>query len=394
MNHAIILAAGLSERFNKGRKKQEDKLLVEVNGKPIVYYSISAINDHHLIDDIILVVSKGNKKALQEMIDRYKFSKVKTMVVGGKTRLGSLEQGLKSLKKPEPGPQDLIVDHNGSNPLPSYEEITDVIIEAEEHGAAIVGHKVTSTVKKIKGKKVEATVDRQNLFNAETPQVVQYNLLKKALKNAEKKALDVTDEAMLLEAIDEKVHTIKAHENNIKVTLNKDVNHVRNALGETPEGFLVGIGQDSHLFSKEDLGLTLAGVLFEDQPKLEANSDGDVILHALFNGLSQAIGDKSLGAYADKMCIDKGIKDSAKYLEPLLKKLKTKKLKIQNIGVMLECKIPKIDKITPLLKKSLAKILNIETKKVGITATSGENATTFGQGLGIQCFCIVSLSKK
>ena len=393
MNHAIILAAGTSERFNKGRKKTEDKLLVEVKGRPIIYYAISSLNDHHLVDSIILVVSKDNKKEIQAIVKKYNFLKVKEVVEGGKTRQESLAKGIRGFKKPEPGPQDLVTVHNGANPLPSYEEITDAIVAAEEKGAAIVGHKIKSTIKQIKGKKVEGTIDRKTLFEAQTPQIAQYGILIKALKNAEKKKLEVTDEAMLLEEIGQEVEVVPAHENNIKVTSLKDIEVVRVALGEMPGNFFVGIGQDSHLFCKEEYGLTLAGVLFKDQKKLEANSDGDVILHALFNSISQAIGEQSIGVYADEMCIKKGIKDSSKYLEPLLEKLETKKLKIHNLGVMIECKIPKIDKITPLLKKSLAKILKIDAKRIGITATSGENATAFGEGLGIQCFCIVSLSK-
>jgi len=397
MNYAIILAAGTSERFNakaKAPKASEDKLLTEVAGHPVVYYSIAAINDHHLVNEVVLVVNKKNKKEIEKLLDRFKFTKVKKIVIGGKTRQESLELGLASLDKPEPAPKDLIIVHNGANPCPSYEEITDAAMEAEEHGACIVGHKIKSTIKKVKGKKVEGTIDRENLFEAQTPQIAEYGLLQKALAKAKKQKLETTDEAMLIEEYGHKVGTVEAHENNFKITTKKDVDHLRIVLGETPEGFKVGIGQDSHLFSKEDMGLTLAGVLFKDQPKLEANSDGDVILHALFNGLSQAIGEKSLGAYADEMCSEQGIKDSKKYLEPLLKKLKEQRLSIQNVGVMIECKMPKIDKLNSLLKKSLSKILKIDEKKIGITATSGENATAFGAGLGIQCFCIVSLKKR
>ena len=66
-------------------------------------------------------------------------------------------------------------------------------------------------------------------------------------------------------------------------------------------------------------------------------------------------------------------------------------LEIGNVGLMMECKIPKIDPIAKKLKQSLAKILDIDIRKVGITATSGENMTVFGSGLGVQCFAIVSL---
>jgi len=147
------------------------------------------------------------------------------------------------------------------------------------------------------------------------------------------------------------------------------------------------------MFNKEKKGLTLGGVFLKDEPRLKANSDGDVILHAIFNAISQAIGDQSLGFYADPLC-EKGVKDSKKYLEIVLKKVEKLGLEIGNIGIMLECKIPKIDPLTKKLKTSLASILKIDAKKIGITSTSGENLTAFGSGLGIQCFSIVSLLVK
>lgn len=398
MNYAIILAAGRCERFNASiksasHKNSQDKLLYGVAGRPLIYYTLSSLNDHHLVESIILVVNSSNQKPIEEIIEKYKFSKVKKITLGGKTRQESLEKGLAAIKKPSPSPSDIIIVQNGANPNPSYDEITDAVIKAEEFGACIVGRSITSTVKKIKGKKVEQTLDRKSLFAAETPQVSKFNLLQKALLTAKKRKFEATDEAMLLELIKIKPEIAKASENNFKITTEADLERLKSVLGETPESFRVGIGQDSHIFSKTEKGLTLAGVLFKDQSKLEANSDGDVILHAIFNALSQAIGDKSLGFYADPLCIKYNIKDSAKFLEPLLKKIKENKYEIHNLGVMLECKFPKIDKLNSTLKQSLSAILKVDVKKIGITATSGENATIFGQGLGIQCFAIVSLAR-
>ena len=153
----------------------------------------------------------------------------------------------------------------------------------------------------------------------------------------------------------------------------------------------MGIGQDSHEFGSKK-GLTLAGLYLEKEPKTEANSDGDVVLHAIFNAISQALGDHSLGFYADPLC-EKGITDSKKYLEPLLKRIKKEKFTLNSLGLMFECKNPQIDPLAGKIKKSLSEILGLNATRIGITATSGENLTSFGAGLGIQCFAIVSLVK-
>lgn len=380
MSHAIILAAGKSERFGK-----KDKLLVEISGKPLIYYTLMAFNDHPEVSTVTLVVNRQNSAKIKEIVRKYRFPKVKKYVFGAKTRQESVKNGLNSLKIKA---EEVVLVHNGANPLPSQAEISECLKKAKKVGACIVGHFITSTIKEVKVSHVLKTHDRNKLFAAETPQCAKFGVLRAALK----KAADCTDEAMALEEVGQKIAFVKAGENNFKITTEKDLIHLKSILGETPEDFLVGIGQDSHEFDTVK-GLTLAGLRLPQELKLKANSDGDVILHAIFNAISQAIGEKSLGFYADKK-FEKGITDSRKYLEPLLKKLVRKNLKINSLGLMLECKAPKIDPINSKIKKSLSEILSLSQEKIGITATSGEGLTVFGQGRGIQCFAIISLTKQ
>ncbi len=388
MNYAIILAAGEGQRC-EGVK---DKLLVEVAGKPVVYYSLIAFNDQPDIAEIIVVVNNKNKDKIKKLVKEFELKKVKKFVIGGKSRQESVSNGMKSLEK-KAKPKDIVLVHNAANPLPSMNEISECINISIENGACIVGHFINSTIKEISKDKILKTHDREKLFAAETPQAAQYNILKKALKNAEKEKLEVTDEAMLLEAIDQDISYIQADEHNIKITTSTDIKNLKTVLGELPNDIKVGIGQDSHMFEKEEMGLFIAGIELKDEKKLQANSDGDVILHAIFNALSQAIGENSIGFYADEM-YEKGITDSKKYLKPLLAKIKKKKLQINSLGIMLECKTPKIDPLVPKIKKSLSEIFDLKSSKIGVTATSGEHMTLFGAGLGIQCFAIASLVKE
>jgi 2-C-methyl-D-erythritol 4-phosphate cytidylyltransferase/2-C-methyl-D-erythritol 2,4-cyclodiphosphate synthase len=387
MNYALILAAGRGQRM----KTQQDKLLLQVGGKPLIYHSLVAFNDHPEIEGIVLVVNKANKFELERLVKKYHLPKVRKIIIGGLTRQQSFAKGFEVLPK-NIGKNDVIIAHNGDNPCITQEEIENVIKESKENGACIAGHYVTSTIKEVNDKHILKTHDRDKLFAAETPQAATYSLFVKALANAKKKKLEVTDEAMLLEEIGQKVAYIEASENNFKITTNHDLQKVRAVFGDLPEDFRVGLGQDSHTFDSEKMGLTLAGIFISDQPKLKANSDGDVILHAIFNALSQAIGDMSLGFYADDIC-EKGVTDSKKYIEIILKKVEQQKFKINSLGLMIECKKPKIDPLTSKLKKSLCNILNLPPSRIGITATTGENLTMFGAGLGIQCFAIVSLVK-
>ncbi len=155
----------------------------------------------------------------------------------------------------------------------------------------------------------------------------------------------------------------------------------------------VGIGQDSHRFSEDkNKSLVLGGVDFPGEVGMEGNSDGDVVIHALCNALRSAIGKGSLSVYSDKMC-KKGIIDSVKYLEVALSQIDKVDYKINNISISIEAQKPKIESNKFKIKTRLAEIININENCVGITATTGEGLTAFGQGKGIQAFAIVSLIK-
>jgi len=156
----------------------------------------------------------------------------------------------------------------------------------------------------------------------------------------------------------------------------------------------IGFGTDSHRFEhKKEKPLILGGVKITNQNGLSANSDGDVVLHALFNAISQACGGESLGYYADPL-LKEGIVDSREYLKSALKMAKDLDYRINNIGVMIEAKRPYISmKDSKRMKKSIADIAEIDEDRIGITFTSGEGLTEFGRGKGIYVQAIVSLVK-
>jgi 2-C-methyl-D-erythritol 2,4-cyclodiphosphate synthase len=151
--------------------------------------------------------------------------------------------------------------------------------------------------------------------------------------------------------------------------------------------FKTGIGQDSHAFEKNNKPLLLAGIDFSYKQGLRANSDGDVLLHALTNAISSITGVNILGAKADKLC-QQGITDSSEYLKLALADLKN--IELQHIAIAIECLVPKISPKIDAMKINLANLLNLNVDDIGITATTGEGLTAFGKGEGIQVFCIVS----
>ncbi|HOT45584.1 MAG TPA: 2-C-methyl-D-erythritol 2,4-cyclodiphosphate synthase [Spirochaetota bacterium] len=155
-----------------------------------------------------------------------------------------------------------------------------------------------------------------------------------------------------------------------------------------------GFGMDSHRFAAGDTKkLILGGVEIPGEPGFEANSDGDVVFHALFNAVSQALGEGSISYFADPLC-RKGVTDSGEYLAVIRDIMGQRGYAIGNIGIMLEGSRPRIAGREGPMKDRIAGIFTITPDRIGITATSGEGLTDFGRGLGMQCFCVVTLQRK
>lgn len=163
--------------------------------------------------------------------------------------------------------------------------------------------------------------------------------------------------------------------------------------------FRVGIGQDSHRIKAYDLKnknqkpLILAGVLIDKTIKVEADSDGDMIIHSLCNALNTAVGLGSFDAYSGPLC-KQGITDSREYLKLALKKIQKKSFKINNIAIMVEAGQPRLEKHRKKITHSLAKLLNLKKENIGLAFTSGDKLTNFGKGEGIQVWSTVTLIGK
>ena len=158
--------------------------------------------------------------------------------------------------------------------------------------------------------------------------------------------------------------------------------------------FRVGLGIDSHRLTikKSDRYLKLGGIVI-GRVKVAARSDGDVILHALCNALSQALGGGSFSKVADALWC-RGISDSQSYVKVFSGQMREAGYKLSNVGVVLEAGKPKLEMFNYAIRQHLANLLGLKEDQVGLTITSGEKLTPFGQGKGVQATVIVLLEKK
>ncbi len=154
-----------------------------------------------------------------------------------------------------------------------------------------------------------------------------------------------------------------------------------------------GIGQDSHRFLSEDSSkpCIIGGVIFEDTPGLSADSDGDVILHAICNAITSLTHVPILGGIAIELCHKHGITDSSAYLAKALETLENER--IEHIALALEGKRPRLQARIVEIRQKVAQLTHLNVEQIGLTVTSGDGLTDFGCGVGLQCFCILTTSR-
>lgn len=214
---AIVLAAGQGKRM--GTKVQKQYL--EIDGKPVLYYSLQAFEQSNVIDEIVLVVGKNQKEYCEkEIILKYGFQKVKEIVEGGAERYHSVWNGLQEVK------DGYVFIHDGARPFITEEILSRVYDEVKTHKACVVGMPVKDTIKISDADGfVDATPDRSRLWLIQTPQVFETALVKSAYaKLMEQEQTNVTDDAMVVEQmLGYKVKLVPGSYENIKITTPEDL---------------------------------------------------------------------------------------------------------------------------------------------------------------------------
>jgi 2-C-methyl-D-erythritol 2,4-cyclodiphosphate synthase len=157
--------------------------------------------------------------------------------------------------------------------------------------------------------------------------------------------------------------------------------------------YKVGVGQDSHKFLAEpsDKPCRIGGVVLEGCSGLDADSDGDVVLHALCNAITSIIHVPLLGGLCINLCRE-GITDSRIYVAKGLEYFKNHE--ILHVAFSIEGARPRMQGRSKDIRESVAELLQIDVDQVGITFTSGDGLTDFGKGVGLMCYCILTVRKK
>lgn len=192
-------------------------------------WTISRFEAASTVDEIVLVVAEDYLLCAGELVvDPFRFEKVTRIVPGGDSRSESVYAGLKSMSSST----SLVAIHDGDRPITTPGEIDRVIECARTNGAAILASPVADTVKRVEHSRIVATLNRDSLYLAETPQVFQYDMILEAHRKGAEEGRQATDDAGLFEALGYEVTIVKSELPNLKVTLKSDLSVVEALLKE------------------------------------------------------------------------------------------------------------------------------------------------------------------
>src|SRR6184192_2371967 len=209
---AMIVAAGSSKRAGF------DKLLAKIAGRPVIQHTLAAFEKAICVDDV-LVVSRETV-AMRHFIVKTNLRKVRKVVRGGVRRQDSVQAGLNALDNEV----EFVAVHDAARPLITAREIERVFAAARKHGAAVLAAPITDTLKFTDANQVvSGSIDRQNVFAMQTPQIFRRESLLDAYERVSRNSLTVTDEVSAIEHAGGSIVIVPAQDHNLKITFASDL---------------------------------------------------------------------------------------------------------------------------------------------------------------------------
>ena len=211
---AIIVAAGDSRRMGF------DKLLAPIAGKPVIAHTIRAFERAKSVDEIIIVARSDRRDEIEAAVGDEKFAKVRSVISGGKRRQDSVRAGLNALE----AAARYVAIHDAARPLITPEQIDRVFQACSTFDAASLAEPISDTLKRADGDlHVTDSVDREQLYAMQTPQIFERQLLEEAYHAVYAEDVWVTDEVSAVERLGRKVVLVLNDDFNFKITYRRDL---------------------------------------------------------------------------------------------------------------------------------------------------------------------------
>ncbi len=219
---AVLPAAGSGRRAGSGLPKQ----YLKFGGRELIVHTLLIFQKCRLIDEIAVAVHPDYFSLIKKLKSRYRLTKLRSIVAGGKERQDSVYSVLNSISAE---PDDLISVHDAARPFLSPELLTKALITAKEKGNSLVCLKAKDTLVKEHDSGLEY-IDRSTIYYVQTPQTFTFASLKMAMDKAAEDGFTGTDESMLVSRTGEKINLVEGSALNFKITTTEDIQLARRLL--------------------------------------------------------------------------------------------------------------------------------------------------------------------
>ena len=367
----------------------QPKQYLPLGGRPVLWHVLARLEASPLVTDIVLVVRREDmdycRRQLSEGGD---FGKIAAFVPGGAERSASVYRGLQETRA------DMVLVHDAVRPFISEELLERVVAATREHGAALPALPVVETIKEVTADQVVGTPRRERLWQAQTPQGFDRELLLRAYHAAGTDAV-ATDDAALVERLGHAVCVVPGEADNRKLTTPEDLAWAEwrvRAREEVPTmGLRIGQGYDVHRL-EEGRPLILGGVVVPFERGLAGHSDADVLTHAIIDALLGALSAGDIGQlFPDSDAQYKDI-SSLVLLEQVGTLIAERGARIQHIDAVVAAQRPKLAPHIAAMRQTLAATLGLEVGQVSLKATTTERLGFVGREEGMEAQAVALLA--
>ncbi|GAA6212140.1 bifunctional 2-C-methyl-D-erythritol 4-phosphate cytidylyltransferase/2-C-methyl-D-erythritol 2,4-cyclodiphosphate synthase [Hyphomicrobiales bacterium 4NK60-0047b] len=390
----LVVAAG---RGARARQENCDlpKQYVLLKGQPVLHHVLTKFHSIDAIDGILPVIHAEDADIFQDIAKNFS-DRLLPPVFGGATRQASVLNGLEALKDLS-NTQDVetVFIHDGARPCFSRDLIDRLLVQLSLSDAVLPALPVTDTLKLSCEKKVVKTVDRSNLWRAQTPQCFKFETIYNSHKAATHvPEIEFTDDCSIAEWHGASIDIIPGEERNIKITTSDDFKRGEHYLSDMMDvgqiDVRVGHGFDVHAF-EDGNEIILCGVPLPFDKKLKGHSDADVGLHALTDAIYGALGAGDIGTHFPPSDEQWRGTSSDVFLKAACDLTEQKGASISNVDVTLICEEPKIGPYSKAMRESISKITGLDVERVSVKATTTERLGFTGRGEGISALATATL---
>jgi 2-C-methyl-D-erythritol 4-phosphate cytidylyltransferase / 2-C-methyl-D-erythritol 2,4-cyclodiphosphate synthase len=375
---ALIVAAGRGTRFGGDLPKQ----YLPLGGATVLRHAVNAFAAHPRIAGVLVAIRPEDRALFDRAVAGLS---VLPPVPGGAERQDSVRLGLEALAAHKP---ERVLIHDGARPFPDAALIGRVIEGLDEAPAAIPALPLGDTIKRVEDGRIRGTIDRSQLWRAQTPQGFHFDAILAAHRQMAGHVL--TDDAAVAEAAGIAPLIVAGSQENLKVTTAEDLAAAERHLAARRGDVRVGQGFDVHPFGPGD-HVMVCGVAIPHEVAPVGHSDADVGLHALTDAVLGAIGAGDIGMHFPPSDPRWRGASSDRFLAYAATLVRERGGAIAAVDVTIICERPKIAPYRDRMIDRVAEILAISPGRVSVKATTTERLGFTGRGEGIAAQAVATV---